>query len=84
LAGAATRRPTCPCNRGHYADAAAALAWTLAWPDYRETAARLTEQGGCAFENRALAAADDTSKDWWFEINYFVATKPPGKDARYC
>jgi hypothetical protein len=35
-------------------------------------------------KNRALAAADDTSKDWWFEINYFVATKPPGKDARYC
>lgn len=62
--------------RGHYADAAAALDRTLAWPDYRETVARLTKQTRNAFENRALAAAADTKKDWWFAINYFVATKP--------
>jgi SAM-dependent methyltransferase len=62
--------------RGSFADAGAALAWTLAWPDYRETTARLSALTREAFENRALASAAETSMDWWFAINYFVATKP--------
>jgi hypothetical protein len=56
--------------RGRYADAPAALAWTLAWPDYRETAARLTKPAREAFESRALAAAAEANRDWWFAINY--------------
>lgn len=57
--------------RGRYSDPASALAWTLAWPDYGETAARLEPRARQAFESAALQSVAAEELDWWFAINYF-------------
>jgi ubiquinone/menaquinone biosynthesis C-methylase UbiE len=63
--------------RGAYTDAEAGLAWVLAWPDYGLTAEALTPEENARFRREALdavRAADDFT--WWFEVNYYVATRP--------
>lgn len=61
---------------GRYGDGAAALEWTLTWPDYRETIEALSESDRAQFTSGALAACAGINLDWWFAINYFVARLP--------
>jgi len=59
---------------GSYTDPRAAIDWTLSWPDYGETAARLSNRERQAFRASAeesVAALEDLS--WEFSINYYVA-----------
>ena len=59
---------------GRFTDAEAALAWTLAWPDYGRTVAALDEPQRIAFEREALQAiAKAADLTWEFAINYLVA-----------
>lgn len=64
---------------GHFADAEAALAWTLAWPNYGRTVAALDERQRMAFEREALQAiAKVADLTWEFAINYLVARQSGG------
>lgn len=60
---------------GTFASPGHVLEWTLAWPDYGETAAALGDAAE-AFRVEALEDAGRADLLWWFGINYFVATAP--------
>ena len=60
--------------RGSYASPQAAVDWTLAWPDYGETAAALGERRRHAFRAEAAKAVEATGDlSWEFSVNYYVA-----------
>ena len=62
---------------GRFADAEAALAWTLTWPDYGRTVAALDQPQRIAFEREALHAITKVADlTWEFAINYLVARGP--------
>jgi len=63
--------------RGRYASAADALSWTLAWPDYGETAASIKPGRRAEFERDALAAITACGDlAWEFAINCYIAVSP--------
>ncbi|MGH3136442.1 MAG: class I SAM-dependent methyltransferase [Gaiellaceae bacterium] len=60
--------------RGSYASPQAAVDWTLAWPDYGETADRLREREATAFRAEAVEAVESIGDlSWEFSINYYVS-----------
>lgn len=67
---------------GRYDSPSAALAWTLAWPDYGETAASLSESERASFKTTAAAEIAESELSWWFAVNYYVATKTPRPQPR--
>jgi len=61
--------------RGQYVDPDAAFDWTLAWPDYGETARRLGDGERMAFRAEARSAVEALGDlSWEFAINYYVAS----------
>ena len=62
---------------GRYDSPSTALDWTLAWPDYAETVALLSEGKRASFRTTAAAEIAESELSWGFAINYYVATKTP-------
>ena len=61
--------------RGCFADARAALEWTLAWPEASAAAAALPAAEREQFVRAALAGAAATDLTWTYPVNYFVAER---------
>jgi SAM-dependent methyltransferase len=61
---------------GWFADAQAALARTLTWPDYGQTVAALDLPQRSTFEREALRALANVAElTWEFAVNYLVADR---------
>ncbi len=61
---------------GAYANAEEALAWTLAWPDYGDTFARLDAATQQRFIDDARSAIAETGDlTWRFAINFYSARR---------
>ena len=61
---------------GSYADADEAIAWTLAWPDYGETFAKLDRAAQQKYVDDARTAIDEAGDlSWRFAINFYAARR---------
>jgi len=61
---------------GTYADADEAIAWTLAWPDYGETFAKLDSAARQKYVDDARTAIDEAGDlSWRFAINFYAARR---------